>query len=237
MLVDLQGVSEPFSIGVKTFPKFPWVFFLLPHETVVDKEGNIGFWALDPVDGTKGFLRGGQYAVALGLIVDGKVMVGAMACPNLPIDPTQPLGLKGVLFSATRNQGATVKPLDPASTTTPRDIHMNAISSTVNASFCESVEPGHTSHGANASIAQKLAITKPSIRMDSQAKYASIARGDGDIYLRLPSNRAYEEKIWVRIGCSPWYITKGSRSLITRACGTGSCCGFASGGGSWRSGD
>jgi 3'(2'), 5'-bisphosphate nucleotidase len=28
-------------------------------------------WALDPIDGTKGFLRGGQYAVCLGLIIDG----------------------------------------------------------------------------------------------------------------------------------------------------------------------
>ena len=32
--------------------------------------------------------------------------------------------------------------------------------------------------------------------MDSQAKYASIARGDADIYLRLPVNDHYEEKIW-----------------------------------------
>ena len=28
-------------------------------------------WALDPIDGTKGFLRGGQYAVCLALMVDG----------------------------------------------------------------------------------------------------------------------------------------------------------------------
>jgi 3'(2'), 5'-bisphosphate nucleotidase len=33
--------------------------------------------------------------------------------------------------------------------------------------------------------------------MDSQAKYASISRGDGDIYLRLPVSKSYEEKIWV----------------------------------------
>lgn len=33
-------------------------------------------WALDPIDGTKGFLRGGQYAVCLALMVDGDVKVG-----------------------------------------------------------------------------------------------------------------------------------------------------------------
>ena len=41
------------------------------------------FWTLDPIDGTKGFLRGEQYAVALALIVDGRVAVAALACPNL----------------------------------------------------------------------------------------------------------------------------------------------------------
>ena len=32
--------------------------------------------------------------------------------------------------------------------------------------------------------------------MDSQAKYGSIARGAGDLYLRLPVRKDYEEKIW-----------------------------------------
>ncbi len=29
------------------------------------------YWCLDPIDGTKGFLRGDQYAVALALVVEG----------------------------------------------------------------------------------------------------------------------------------------------------------------------
>src|SRR5689334_5831245 len=40
------------------------------------------FWTLDPIDGTKGFLRGEQYAVALALIIEGQVAVAALACPN-----------------------------------------------------------------------------------------------------------------------------------------------------------
>ena len=31
------------------------------------------FWALDPIDGTKGFLRGDQFAVCLALIEDGRL--------------------------------------------------------------------------------------------------------------------------------------------------------------------
>lgn len=64
------------------------------------------------------------------------------------------------------------------------------------ATFCESVEAAHSSHGDQAAIAKKLGIANPSVRMDSQAKYGSIARGAGDLYLRLPVRADYEEKIW-----------------------------------------
>ena len=67
---------------------------------------NLGMWCLDPIDGTKGFLRGGQYAVCLALLVAGKVQLGVIACPNLPVDPNQPDGPKGVVFGAIKGQGA-----------------------------------------------------------------------------------------------------------------------------------
>ncbi|KAI5778410.1 hypothetical protein EDC01DRAFT_674168 [Geopyxis carbonaria] len=152
-------------------------------------------WALDPIDGTKGFLRGGQYAVCLGLMVDGIVTVGALGCPNLPVDPSNPDGPKGVLFSAIKGMGATIRPLSDISSE-GKTISMNQLTSLSEASFCESVEAGHSSHGQQASIAKALGITKKSVRMDSQAKYGSIARGDGDVYLRLPVSATYEEKIW-----------------------------------------
>ena len=44
------------------------------------------FWALDPIDGTKGFLRDDQYAIALALIENGLVKLGILACPNLYVD-------------------------------------------------------------------------------------------------------------------------------------------------------
>ena len=47
------------------------------------------FWTLDPIDGTKGFLRGEQYAVALALIEGGEVVVAALACPNLDFLPVR----------------------------------------------------------------------------------------------------------------------------------------------------
>ena len=170
--------------------------------------GNSGrIWALDPIDGTKGFLRGGQYAVCLALMVDGDVKVGVLGCPNLPVDDavplTEDLGAnasdaegKGVLFSGVLGQGATSRPLGTGALQKEQPIAMSKISKLADATFCESVEAGHSSHGDQADIAKKLGITKPSVRMDSQAKYGSIARGAGEVYPRLPVRKDYQEKIW-----------------------------------------
>ncbi|KAF2422629.1 3',5'-bisphosphate nucleotidase-like protein [Tothia fuscella] len=166
-------------------------------------------WAIDPIDGTKGFLRGGQYAVCLALIVDGKVKVGVLGCPNLPVDDSariensmgkdqQDSEGKGVLISAVEGQGATGRALS-ASTggkDDGRSISMKPLEDITKASFCESVEAAHSNQSLQAEIAKKLGIVAESVRMDSQAKYASIARGAGDIYLRLQVKRGYEEKIW-----------------------------------------
>lgn len=63
-------------------------------------------WALDPIDGTKGFLRGGQYAVCLALLEDGEPVLGVMGTPNLPLDYNNPSSSKGVLFVTTKGAGA-----------------------------------------------------------------------------------------------------------------------------------
>ncbi|KAH6682359.1 3',5'-bisphosphate nucleotidase [Plectosphaerella plurivora] len=163
-------------------------------------------WTIDPIDGTKGFLRGGQYAVCLGLMVDGDVKVGVLGCPNLPVDDAAPLSADigsnatdeghGVLFSAVLGEGATSRPLASTSASASKPISMRPVNDLSAATFCESVEAGHSAHDDQAQIAQRLGITRPSVRMDSQSKYGSIARGAGDIYLRLPVSATYQEKIW-----------------------------------------
>lgn len=92
---------------------------------------------------------------------------------------------------------------------------MRAISALPAASFCEGVEAGHSSHGQQAAIAQALGITNASVKMDSQAKYATVARGVADIYLRLPTSATYQEKIWVCLFffsfffLAPWVLCCG----------------------------
>jgi HAL2 family 3'(2'),5'-bisphosphate nucleotidase len=155
------------------------------------------FWTLDPIDGTKGFLRGEQYAVALALVVHGEVAVAALACPNLSATPDA-VSSSGSIFSAVSGQGAFMR-------TDHGPDGLDSVSSRIRVStrddpellrFCESVESGHSAQGDSATVAAALAISAPPLRIDSQAKYAVVARSEADLYLRLPTRADYREKIW-----------------------------------------
>jgi 3'-phosphoadenosine 5'-phosphosulfate (PAPS) 3'-phosphatase len=52
-------------------------------------DSNKRFWTVDPIDGTKGFLRGEQFAVALALLEQGQVVLGVLGCPNMTINNTE----------------------------------------------------------------------------------------------------------------------------------------------------
>ncbi|OBZ73069.1 3'(2'),5'-bisphosphate nucleotidase [Grifola frondosa] len=152
-------------------------------------------WTLDPIDGTKGFLRGEQYAVCLALIVDSRVELGVMGCPNLPVNAADPTGARGCIFLAVRGQGAYQLPLSNPLAGPAERLAIPAFSAeTLN--LLESVEKAHAKLSFNERVAQLLGITRAPTRMDSQAKYCSLARGDGGVYLRMPTGVGYKEKIW-----------------------------------------
>lgn len=148
------------------------------------------YWTLDPIDGTKGFLRSEQYAVALALIERGRVVLGVLGCPNLPRCHGA-----GVLMAAVRGGGARMMPLEDGSCE-GKAIRVSDTADAAGARFCESVESGHSDQDQSAKIAGRLGITQPPLRMDSQCKYAAVARGDAQIYLRMPTRADYREKIW-----------------------------------------
>lgn len=155
------------------------------------------FWTLDPIDGTKGFLRREQYAISLALIIDGRIELALLACPNLPVRPDAPEP-RGVILHAVRGQGSWAAPLDGEPAAEP--VHVSATAEPARARFCESVESGHSAHGRSAEVAARLGITSEPLRMDSQAKYAAVARGEAEIYLRLPTRADYRECIWDHAG-------------------------------------
>jgi len=149
------------------------------------------WWTLDPVDGTKGFLRNEQYAIALALVEDGVPVLGILGCPNLPRSDGSGIG---ALFLAERGAGAEERSLDDPATP-GRRIRVSGVTSTAAARYAESVEAAHSAQDEAAAIAARLGIAREPIRMDSQAKYGVVARGEAEIYLRIPRGD-YRENIW-----------------------------------------
>ncbi len=156
------------------------------------------YWTLDPVDGTKGFLRGGQYAVSLALIEHGEVTLGVLGCPNLGSDFARGFDAPdpvGSLFYATRGAGAWQLPANtPAgSAERVRVAHDRTIEQM---RVCESVEAAHSRQDFTSQVVARLNARGTPARLDSQTKYAVVARGQADAYLRLPTSASYVEKIW-----------------------------------------
>ncbi|MGK7943283.1 MAG: 3'(2'),5'-bisphosphate nucleotidase [Microcystaceae cyanobacterium] len=153
------------------------------------------YWTLDPIDGTKGFIRGDQYAIALALVEKGRVKLGVVGCPALPWDFQKPEGDKGVLFVAVENQGTEMINLN---TNESRKIKVNSPKPFSQLTRIESVETRHSDHYQQELFDQKMGMSNPVQKMDSLAKYAAIARGEVDIYLRIPLPHfiTWKENIW-----------------------------------------
>lgn len=154
------------------------------------------FWTLDPIDGTKGFLRGDQYVVALALIVAGDVQLGVLGCPNLRDARHPEPGGPGSLIIAVRQQGTWTRPLEEMG-----EFDRLAVSTSTDLAdirILRSYEAGHTNVGQVDRLSELLGVQADPVRMDSQAKYALLAAGEGDLIVRLlsPAKPEYREKIW-----------------------------------------
>lgn len=153
------------------------------------------FWTLDPIDGTKGFLRGEQYAVALALVVDGRVELGVLGCPNLTAAARPEPGGPGSLVVALAGQGAWSAPLAGGEFTR---LTVSPCRDPAGARLLRSVEAGHTNEDQVGQVARLMGAAAEPVLMDSQAKYAVLASGAGELLLRLlsPKQPNYREKIW-----------------------------------------
>ena len=155
------------------------------------------YWALDPIDGTKGFLRGQQYAIALGLIENGQVVMGVMGCPNLSADFSAPMNTpdpNGAIYAAVLGKGAWEISIDDNNET--KQISATVASDISCLRICESVEKTHSKRTDTDLIVQEFGGPVVPVRLDSQCKYAVVARGQADAYLRMPTSKTYVEKIW-----------------------------------------
>lgn len=154
------------------------------------------FWTLDPIDGTKGFLRGDQYVVALALIEQTQVQIGVLGCPNLAGGRGESAGKPGALVIAVRGQGTWRAALEKPEEFSRLQVSDRA--TPASARLMRSFESGHTNVDQIDLFKEALKVEVPPVSMDSQAKYALLAAGEGDLLLRLLSadKPGYREKIW-----------------------------------------
>lgn len=149
-------------------------------------------WAIDPLDGTKGYLRGGQFAIAVGLLRDGVPVAGAVAAPRLAAHGTD--AGTGVAFVAAAGQGAWQEALaESVGARVP--IRARPWSRGDAIRLGGSVERAHSASDALEAAAAALGPVVP-VRVDSQAKYALVARGDADAYVRRSPSAGYRECAW-----------------------------------------
>jgi len=124
---------------------------LRPDDSVIGEEyGSVGEtarrWVLDPIDGTKNYVRGVPvWATLIALMIDGDVVVGVVSAPAL-----------GRRWWAARGHGAYVS--DPA-TSTPRRLQVSAVAELADASFSFSDPIGWAERGARDGLDRLLAQT------------------------------------------------------------------------------
>jgi 3'(2'), 5'-bisphosphate nucleotidase len=150
-------------------------------------------WVIDPIDGTKGFLRRDQFAVAVGLVHEGRPVGGVLACPHLLVDPAHPAGPRGLLFwggsglgaFAERLDGTSVEPIVVSETADPRE-----------ARVLGSVETAHGDPALVQAVIEDAGLGGGWVRLDSQVKYGAVASGRAEVYLRPRSRPDYRDCIW-----------------------------------------
>lgn len=139
------------------------------------------FWTVDPVDGTAGFISGNQFAVAVALIEDKLPSLGFLGCP----------GLGFILFASPRNgvRRTRIDGSDERDAGALRPRRKKAV-------FCETARGSREAYLVSGRIRDGLGVETETVRMDSQCKYALVACGEADVFLRVPNAGGRRENVW-----------------------------------------
>jgi 3'(2'), 5'-bisphosphate nucleotidase len=156
------------------------------------------FWTLDPIDGTKGFLHDRQYVIALALIVDGAVAVGAIGCPRLSLfaasgSLVNRRAAYGGVALAVRNEGAW---WIPAANDRPLRLAVSSRADGGEARVLRSYEEEHGDVARFDRALRTFGSRTPPLLMDSQAKHVVLAAGEAELLMRFPARRDFHDAIW-----------------------------------------
>lgn len=154
-------------------------------------------WMVDPMDGTKEFLRGDSgFSVMIGLCEDGRPAVGVVLAPTA-----------GRLYTAARGDGAFVK---EAGSAAPRRLHVSAIAELRAARMVSS-----RSHRGSITerIRDALGVADDLACGSVGLKLGLIAEGVRDVYVN-PSGRS---SLWD--ACAPDVVLTEAGGRLTDARG------------------
>lgn len=144
-------------------------------------------WVIDPIDGTKGFLARRHYVVAVGLLREGQVSEGIVAAPGYKAG-------EGALFY-TRDGDSYRAPLSAGDGERVTVSQRHELEDYV---AVQSYERYHASKSRMGRARDYAGLGDVRLlELDSMEKYALVACGDADLYMRLPrEGSAYAHKIW-----------------------------------------
>jgi 3'-phosphoadenosine 5'-phosphosulfate (PAPS) 3'-phosphatase len=186
-------------------PKDPEAL-LLEESTLTADSWPRDWWTIDPIDGTKGFRSGRHFAICVARVEDSVPMVGALSCPTMPRsgDPMemQPTGDSGTLYAALAGSGAwsvdgqrymggdadAVRLSRPADRPAQRGEGSPWI-------VCDSIEGGDRAERMRG-VVSRAGFPWTTISLDSQCKYALVADGRADAFMRVPSTKGRSETAW-----------------------------------------
>ncbi len=146
-------------------------------------------WICDPIDGTKGYLAGRYYALALGFFVEQEPFFAAVAVPH--IEPAAPLRIDGSLAFAIAGRGAFLGRIeDDFRPPEYERLDQRAATPRPRPRIAVSLAHGRLREALAGDTSIEL------VALDSQAKYLGVAAGDLDAYLREGRGDGHPDTTW-----------------------------------------
>lgn len=170
------------------------------HITRKDPSAGSTWWTVDPIDGTKGFRSGRHYALCLALVEQGRASIGVLSCPTIEFGK-DPLAIGhdaqcGTIYAALAGSGAWKYAPEEGQTKPPHSGSKLARSQERKSQWlvCDSVE-GSERAVRMRGVMDATGLNWTSVSLDSQCKYALVAEGTADCFMRVPGSRG-AEKVW-----------------------------------------
>lgn len=220
--------KEKHNDGRYQWQSFEQIYDLLDktgkHELKANGVGKV--WVIDPIDGTRNFVRGHMFAINIALLVDGKQVLSALGCPRTSIDATAPLHNQdvdpagiGCMIFAVKDHGAFAAPLDSdILELQPRKLQ-NCSSTKDDIRFV--TKAGLVKHGdvrVHELIAGRLNAVYPGCDLlPWTLRWAMLAMGLGNATVWVYKSKDYCPKLWDHAGAMLLFEETGG--LITDVLG------------------